>query len=183
MQENHSNSSADRPLECGECKKPVAVRYTEIVGNSITHTLMCSDCPVLQQRLFGLAHPLPYTLKEGATGLACGNCGTTLEAVRMGAPLGCPVCYDVFEEVILAELHQAKKIPPLLNITKKSAPIHIGRSPGEIQEINPAMRLLALNEALTETLKREDYEQAAMLRDQIKELTEKHQKEEKNGKG
>ena len=55
---------------------------------------------------------------------------------------------------------------------KKSHPIHIGRAPGESLAISPSSRLLALNEALKETLNREDYEQAAWLRDQIKALTD-----------
>jgi protein arginine kinase activator len=139
---------------------------------------MCADCPVLQRRLYGIPHPAAYTPTGGAAGLACGNCGTTLDAVRMGAPLGCNVCYDIFDEVILSELQSAKKLPSRINLQKKSAPIHIGRAPGETQEITPALRLLALNEALSETLKREDYEQAAWLRDQIKALTD----EEKSGK-
>jgi len=170
------NHSDDRPLECGECKKPLAVRYTLVIGDTITHTMMCADCPVLQRHLFGSAHGIPHSLAEGNAGIACGNCGTTLDAVRMGAPLGCKTCYEVFEEIILAELQAAKKIPPRIQLSKKSSPIHIGRSPGEKLEITPAMRLVALNEALTETLQREDYEQAALLRDQIKKLTEDPEK-------
>jgi len=163
----------DRPFECGECKKPVAVKYTLVVGDVITHTIMCQDCPVLQRRLFGGAHTTYQALTEVTGGVACGGCGTTLDAVRMGAPLGCKTCYDVFEDVIFTELQNAKKISPRIALTpKKSAPIHIGKSPGDTHEINPAKRLLALNEALNETLQREDYEQAAFLRDQIKELTE-----------
>jgi protein arginine kinase activator len=180
------NESFERPLECGECKKPIAVLYTEIVGNTITRTVMCNDCPVLKRRLFGELHPLPYvTIPEGGTGLACGSCGTTLDAIRMGSPLGCSQCYEIFEEVVLAELQQAQKLPSHINILKKSSPVHIGKAPGERQEINPSARLLALNEALSETLKREDYEQAAWLRDQIKALTEEQQeekdKEDKDG--
>ncbi len=48
----------------------------------------------------------------------------------------------------------------------------MGRAPGEKIEISPSLKLIALNEALSETLSREDYEQAAWLRDQIKKLTE-----------
>lgn len=172
----------DRPLECSECKRPVAVHYTEIVGDVITHTIMCQECPVLQRFLFGASHPPPYAFLEGSAGLACGNCGTTLDAVRMGSPLGCKNCYEVFEEVVLTELQSLKKLPPRVVISKKSQPLHIGRTPGETEGISPATRLLALNEALSETLKKEDYEQAAMLRDQIKALTEKTL-EGKNHKG
>lgn len=177
------NDSLERPLECGECKKPIAVVYTEIIGNTFTKTVMCNDCPCLKKRLFGEAHPLPYaTLPEGGAGLACGACGTTLDSIRRGAPLGCSQCYEIFDEVILTELQQAKKLPHHINILKKGAPVHIGKAPGERQEINPSTRLLALNEALSETLKREDYEQAAMLRDQIKALTDE-KNEEKEGHG
>lgn len=187
MTENSENSNSDnkipdRPLECSECKKPIRIRYSEIIGNSIIRTSMCSDCPELKKRL----HGAPYreqgiAQEEQATGLACGNCGTTLESLRVGIPVGCSICYEVFDDLLLSEILSSEKIPPRITTTKKSIPIHIGRTPGESQEMNPSLRLLALNEALNETLKREDYEQAAWLRDQIKALTEKSEKSE-NGK-
>lgn len=164
---------AERPLECSECKKPIAVNYTEIVGDNMVCTSMCADCPVLQRRLHGTSnYPLPETALETPAGLCCGTCGTTLEAIRMGAPLGCSECYEVFGDIIVQELINTNRIAQKLS-NKKSAPMHIGRSPGETTEMNPSLRLLALNEALNETLTREDYEQAAWLRDQIKELMEK----------
>lgn len=166
----------ERPLECSECKKPIAVCYTEIIGDSITRTSMCSDCPELHRRLYGAPVHHVGSAREETTGLACGNCGTTLESLRVGLPVGCSGCYDVFDSVLLSEMLAAEKIPPRLAAAKKSIPIHIGRAPGESQEMNPSLRLLALNEALNETLKREDYEQAAWLRDQIKALTEHPEK-------
>ncbi len=161
----------ERPLECTECKKPIMVIYTEIVGDLMTQTSMCADCPELQKRLKGVPHEF-HTQEGVSAGVACGNCGTTLEAVKMGSALGCPNCYEIFGDIILAELRESESLPQRLAVTAKSIPIHIGRIPGETLEITPSLRLLALNEALNETLKREDYEQAAILRDQIKELTE-----------
>jgi protein arginine kinase activator len=176
--------SEDRPLECTECKKPIAVRYTEVIGDVITHTIMCADCPQLQRRLHGIA---PGEGSEvGKAGLCCGSCGTTLDSIRMGNPVGCAECYTVFEDVILSELLATHRIPPRITPTKRAAPIHIGRAPGEMKELNPALKLLALNEALTETLRREDYEQAAWLRDQIKALETEGKianKKEKKGNG
>ncbi len=165
----------ERPLECSECKRSIAVHYTEIVGKNISHVYMCSECPILRHRLHGTPHIENMESQTGiGTGLACGNCGTTLDAIRLGTPLGCNVCYEVFDAVLLSEMVAARKIPPrITNGTKKNATLHRGRSPGEIQEISPSLRLLALNEALNEMLKTEDYEQAAWLRDQIKALTEK----------
>jgi len=167
----------ERPLECGECKKPISVLYTSIIGGTMTQTTMCADCPELQRRLFsGHVHQITTSHTDSTTVLACGNCGTTLDALRVGTPLGCSTCYEVFNDVLIGELLAAKRIPPRITPNKKSIPIHIGRSPGESIEMNPSLRLLALNEALNETIKSEDYEQAAWLRDQIKALTENPEK-------
>jgi len=167
----------DRPLECSECKKPISVRYTEIIGGHCTRTSMCADCPELYRRLHGTStRSSSITQTETTAGLACGNCGTTLESLYVGIPVGCSVCYEVFDDVLLSEMIASQKIPSRITIPKKSTPIHIGRAPGESQEMNPSLRLLALNEALNETLKKEDYEQAAWLRDQIKALTEHPEK-------
>lgn len=166
----------DRPIECGDCKKPIAAHYTELVGKNIVRTSMCADCPILEGHLCGLRGTSEDAKqKSDGTGLACGNCGTTLEALRVGAPLGCSTCYEVFEEFIIKELLTTEKIPSRLSAAKKTQALHFGRIQGAAQEISSSMRLLALNEALNETLQREDYEQAALLRDQIKALTEDQQ--------
>lgn len=168
--DNGDSKEPDRPLECTECKRAIACHYTEIVGDMMAKTSMCAECPVLDRRLHGIHLEHAFSSVEGNTALACGNCGTTLQAIRMGTPLGCQVCYEIFDDVLLPELLAANKIPARLANNKKTVPIHIGRTPGDIQEINPSLRILALNEALNEMLKNEKYEQAAWLRDQIKAL-------------
>lgn len=164
----------ERPLECHECKKAISVRYTEIVGDHFINLCMCKDCPELLKRLKGSSFQTsPF--EEGGASLACGDCGTTLEALKVGQPLGCSHCYVVFEDPLLLELRSIGKIPLKINAqAQRRTSVHMGRMPGVVQEMNPSLRILALNEALSETLKREDYEQAAWIRDQIKALTEEH---------
>lgn len=176
-----SEKEPERPLECTECRRPIAVYYTEIVGDIVMRSCMCSECPVLQRRLRGSPHLETAGEKAEGMSVACGNCGTTLDAIRLGTPLGCAVCYEVFDDILLPEMLAAEKIPQRLATSKRSVPIHIGRGPGEVQEMSPSLRILALNEALNETLKKEDYEQAAWLRDQIKELTEKQSSQQGEG--
>lgn len=173
----------DRPLECGECKKSIAIKYTEIVGDVITQTSMCSDCPELQRRLYG-TNPAEHVANQvGANaGLCCGNCGTTLEEVKRGHRLGCMECYTVFGDILMNELLASHHLPTRFTTQKKSTPLHIGRAPGQTLAINISSRLLALNEALRETLSREDYEQAAWLRDQIKALTENEEQSDERKK-
>lgn len=165
---------AERPLDCSECKRPIAVCYTVLVGDKMTRTIMCADCPHLERRLYGThaKDGTAYYLSQG-TELTCAHCNTSLEQVRMGHLLGCSSCYEVFANVILSDLLKGRLISRHLTSNKKTQPLHIGRVPGEVSEISPTLRLIALNEALDETLIREDYEQAAQLRDQIETLKAK----------
>ncbi|MEX1012611.1 MAG: UvrB/UvrC motif-containing protein [Waddliaceae bacterium] len=170
----------ERPVECSECRRPISVHYSEIVNGNMTHIGMCDQCPQLQLKMFGSdGYEEVAEFTETKTGLECGECGTALEPVKMGSPLGCSVCYEVFSDIIIQQLTMNGKLPK--KTKSKTTPLHIGRSPGKIHEMSPSLRIHALNEALDDTLKREDYEQAAMLRDQIKELT-KESKGKESGK-
>ncbi len=165
---------ADRPVECSQCKKPIKVTYKEIAFDTIVCSEMCADCPVLQGKLHG--ETLKASPKERE--VCCGNCGTSLEAVKMGQSLGCVECYAVFGDLLIGELVASQSIPPLLAhrlASKRPQAIHIGKSPDKPADITLSSRLSSLNEALNEALKRENYEQAAWLRDQIKALTEKNE--------
>ena len=168
----------DRPVECSHCKKPIKVIYKDIVDTSIICTEMCADCPVFQQRLHG--HTPASESREGLPekegGLCCGNCRTSLESVKMGNPLGCSECYSVFSDLLISELIAADKIPSRIKKEypmKKTQPLHVGKTPNKPLTIPSSSRLKTLNEALNEALKKENYEQAAWIRDQIKDLTEK----------
>ncbi|NGX59283.1 MAG: Protein-arginine kinase activator protein [Chlamydiae bacterium] len=164
----------ERPVECSQCKKPAKVIYKEIVGESVTVTEMCADCPILLQKLHGTAPEQAAEGKEQAgTGLYCGNCHTPLEAIKMGNPLGCSQCYMVFGDMLVQELLAENKLPKAMENAKRNQPLHIGKTPDKPANIPSSNRLPALNEALNEALKKENYEEAAWLRDQIKELTEK----------
>ena len=164
--------SAERPLECSECKKPTAVLYTVVEQGSVTHTIMCASCPQLERRLHGTAFEQPMSETLG-TQIICPGCGTSLSSIRSGIPLGCYQCYETFAEQIINELISSQRVPSSLLQIKSGTPLHVGRSPGEVVQISATQKLQALNQALAETLTREDYEQAAWLRDQIKQLTEK----------
>lgn len=163
---------SERPIECSECKKSVKVVYKEIVGDTINCTEMCQDCPILKAKLHG---DTP-TSKGKESSLCCGVCGTSLETVQMGQPLGCPECYTVFGEYIIRQLIDTGSIPSSLKKqaqTQKLQTLHIGRSPKQPGSPALSSKLSSLNEALSDALKKENYEQAATLRDQIKSLSDK----------
>lgn len=163
---------SERPIECSQCKRPAKILYKEILEDTINCTQMCADCPVLQTKLHGEAR----NTDNKAGQICCNSCGTSLESVQTGQPVGCSECYVVFNDSLVEEVIAAGAIPPALQkklADHRSQAIHIGKSPDQIVDITLSSRLTSLNEALNDALKRENYEQAALLRDQIKNLTEK----------
>lgn len=167
----------ERPIECSDCKKKTHIHYTEIVNSEVNKLDMCADCPVYKKKVDGGArvpvNHLKQDKKKDETQSLCGTCGTTLEAIQTGGNLGCQDCYTSFESSILEELLNIHALPATYNDPKLlAASLHKGKEPGEVRQIGPSAQLVALNEALDETLAKEDYEQAAWLRDQIKQLTE-----------
>jgi len=162
---------SDRPVECSQCKRPAKIIYKEVSMESIVCTEMCPDCPVLQQRLHGAGTKEGINLSD----TCCSHCGTALESVKVGGPMGCAECYVVFGDYLVEELIATGSIPTDLQkklSSQRSQAIHIGKTPDKPLNITLSTRMASLNEALNEALKRENYEQAAWLRDQIKNLKE-----------
>jgi protein arginine kinase activator len=162
----------ERHIECSECKRPIVTCYTEVVGKTVYRLSMCAICPVLKNRLHGTPLHEPSLVGVSTSELCCGNCGTTAGAIRMGSLVGCGTCYEIFENLLIQELSAAERALYKVQGAKRPAPLHLGKVPGQPLHMNPAQHLLSLHQALGETLRREDYEQAAWLRDQIKALTE-----------
>ena len=139
---------------------------------------MADSCPVYHETIHGgiSTKESLISLEDNDRSVCCEKCGTSIEAVRMSQPLGCIECYTIFEDLLTHELILTDKVAPRMKPsvqTKKSMPIHIGKSPDEDKDVGLSEKLSSMNEALNEALQKENYEQAAWLRDQIKALMEK----------
>lgn len=155
----------ERPIECSSCSRKITTKYSEVAEKVITCYYMCGDCPRLEAFLVQEkeANHTP------ASGLVCGHCSTSSLDLKRGEPLGCLDCYQTFESFISQELEEfSTHEPPQIQ--------HVGHKPGELKEMSPSLKILALNEALAKTLNEENYEQAAWIRDQITELKKKADK-------
>lgn len=153
---------------CYQCQNPATICYTEVSRDKLIRVYVCADCP----------NPNPYYNPEesfeiSSAGfpiiLTCGNCNMTWSS-RKDALLGCHQCYTNFKSLLVSKLQQLKAVSSSCSLDKSQGCLHVGRAPGEESKTNPLLKLIALNEALQDTLKREDYEQAAILRDQINTL-------------
>ena len=91
----------------------------------------------------------------------CQGCGWTLEQIQNTGLVGCAQCYDTFEK----ELGQVIK-----HVQGKDR--HVGASPAGTPETQGqgADQLEALRAQMAQAVEKEDFEQAAVLRDKIKAL-------------
>lgn len=145
-----------RPIECGRCAKRASILYQEIEGDATTYTEMCVECPALKARL-GSQTDAPDQ-KIGA--MCCVRCHTSLDQIKEEGQLGCSNCYTVFSQYI-TELNLMRGLTP---------PFHKGRAPNIHQHLTLPEQMCNLSTALNQALKKENYEEAALLRDQIQDL-------------
>lgn len=98
-----------------------------------------------------------------ATGQVCESCGLTYSQFRKKGLLGCPACYEAFEE----------QLGPLLERAHEGSSQHIGKLPARAgADQVRQQRLLQLRRELDRAVCQEQYEAAARLRDEVRQLEE-----------
>lgn len=178
-------------MYCENCGKKYAnVRYTQIINGDKKEMFLCDECSkILGLDTFNINMDFSTFLGDflnnfeeesiipqliNGEEMRCDRCNYTFEEFMNTGRFGCPDCYGVFEE----------KIDPLLKRIQ-GANRHIGRL-GKIDEnsfkkgedllkedIKETSNLGQINELKKElklAIKEEKYEEAAQLRDKIKEL-------------
>ncbi len=124
-----------------------------------------SPFALMGDTLFGSLFYPAETAKIGSGAKKCARCGSTLRDFRERGKAGCPDCYSTFS----AELE------PILRSMHGSAS-HTGRAPAKWKKKRDhAGRLKELRAALNEAIKKEEFEEAARLRDEIKAMKEKEE--------
>jgi protein arginine kinase activator len=91
---------------------------------------------------------------EGS-GLTCPVCGFTSENLRKTGRLGCPNCYETFSEMLGDVFSDCQK-----------SGHHTGKVPARLA----GLKKKRLEELLEQAISREQYEEAAVIRDQLKAL-------------
>jgi len=177
---------------CNICNKNQAtVHLTEIVDDKMSELHLCDDCArkksMQMEQQFGLSDLLAGLVdygkqlssvdKEAAAVAHCSACGLTYEDFRKIGRLGCGECYAAF----------AKYLGPLLKRIH-GASQHVGKAPKGLSEVvsskAPKTKAADINDlkaSLQRAIEREDFEEAAQLRDAIKEA-EVRMKEPQNNK-
>lgn len=158
-------------FKCDRCDKPATFHLTDISdsGEAVAKHL-CSDCAADEGIHVKADVPISQLLEEfimsttsadPSNTAACDVCGTTFGEFQEEGRLGCPHDYDAF----------AEPLKPLLQDAHEGATEHVGKVPhragGDQQKATAILRLRA---ELKRVVATEDYERAAVLRDQIHEL-------------
>ncbi len=147
---------------CQNCKKREAsVNHAETVGGKPVFVHLCAFCA---QELFGdfeksFADGVEAGLfdEPGREEKVCPFCGMEFSEFRRTGLLGCPSCYDVFNEELL---------PYITKIQGKAE--HVGKAGGEHTKTQDVQRrLAALQEKMEDALGRGDYVEAGKINEQM----------------
>ena len=167
-------------MQCEICKTNTAtVHLTEIIDGHRSESHLCQNCAQkegvtiksqlslneLLSSLIAAHQQTDETVVAAKSQVACPDCGITMEQFRKQTLLGCAKDYDVFEDD-LRELIEKIQDNNLTHAGKVPAKI----SPQPVQTQNQT-ESQELQKQLDEAIKAEDYELAAKIRDQLKNLS------------
>lgn len=159
---------------CQKCQKKVAnIQLTQII-NSKKHVIyLCENC-VKEEGKLNIGSPLsindffsgimgmPYmaSVKAPSPESTCNTCKMSYNEFEKTGKVGCADCYKTHGE----------KFIPLFKRLHGSIQ-HNGKIPGRIDnEVKVSREIRKLKENLDVCIKNEEYEKAAQIRDQIKEI-------------
>jgi len=157
-------------MQCDVCKKkPATVFLTQILGGKIQKVNLCESC----SKEKGVADPTGFALTDLLLGVGnsdevaspvgsarCPVCGFSQAELKKTGRLGCSACYDAFEEALGSLLKAMHK-----------GTAHHGKVPARAMRSHELSRQVeALQDSLAKAVGDENYESAASLRDQIRQL-------------
>lgn len=172
---------------CERCNNNEAkIHLIKIVNGKKTDIKLCENCmreitdvpldestdgnkEVQFQNILGGFFEAIYKNKGQKIDIICKNCGLTYSQFKSSGILGCPKCYDNFSE----------SLKPMIKRFQGDIE-HVGKLPKRIgDEFIEKKKINRLKEELQKAIIEEEYENAANLRDKIKEL-QNHKNEGEN---
>ncbi len=168
---------------CEKCKKNEAKINLITVMNGQKHEIwLCENCakdianipffsPIMQNINFPFQGVLSELLTNADSNkanvdsnkvkeIACSSCGLTYEEFKKTGRLGCPECYEEFKVVLEPRIKSLQ-----------AGVRHVGKMPKiKGKELVQKRKLKDLKEEMQKLIIDEEYERAAIVRDEIKKL-------------
>jgi protein arginine kinase activator len=167
-------------MKCDFCEKKATVFLTQLVEGKMKKVCLCDSCAkergVTDPTGFSLADLLlgglpggPGTISQGAgsakssgNGKQCPTCGFTLDDLRRVRRFGCSDCYTAFHEEVAQMVRGMHK-----------GTSHVGKVPEGLMATQfRTQRIEELRSRLDQAIASESYEEAAGIRDEIRNLDE-----------
>ncbi len=166
-------------MKCDFCDKKATVFLTQLVEGQMKKVCLCDGCAkergVTDPTGFSLADLLLGGLPGGpgtavatssavtpGNGKKCVTCGFTLDDLKRVRRFGCSDCYATFSEEVGQMVRGMHK-----------GPSHIGKVPEGLMAIQfRHQRIEELRSRLEQAITSESYEEAAGIRDEIRNLDE-----------
>jgi protein arginine kinase activator len=185
-------------MQCDICSKnPATVHLTEIIEGAMTELHLCEDCArqksAQMEQQFGLSDLLAGMAEFGKlpkeaepAALACPKCALTYSDFKKIGRLGCGGCYEAFRRYLaplLKRIHGSSehhgKAPYAAASAASAGGTPPGAPPGAPQPQKPGRRKTAepdvveLRVLLQKAIEKENFEEAARLRDRIRDIEKK----------
>lgn len=159
-------------MVCCVCKeKPATVHLTDIKGDKVQKVDLCEECAknkgvndstfALADMLLGLGASQEIEQAAGGVEIKCPQCGFSQADFKKSGRLGCAECYKTFAEGLeglLKSMHKGTR--------------HAGKVPESLRQTRDLSdRLKTLQQKLAKAIEAENFEQAASLRDEIKQMS------------
>ncbi|HEX3029399.1 MAG TPA: UvrB/UvrC motif-containing protein [Clostridia bacterium] len=165
---------------CQNCQAKLAnVHLTQSINGKKAELYLCEECAKEKGHigfgsqlslndffngLIGYESANPYMNSTEINHPECKKCGMSYEEFQKTGKLGCDNCYEVFGE----------RLKPLLKRLHGSIE-HNGKVPEKVSKImKTTVEIEELRGMINEAVQKEEYERAAVLRDQIRVLEAKN---------
>jgi protein arginine kinase activator len=162
-------------VQCDICgKREATVHLTEIVNDKVTKLHLCEECAKekgtemeehfgLSDLLAGLADLGMPVKPEVAETIKCPNCSFTYQDFKKLGRVGCGECYEEFKKQLLPII---KRI--------HGSDRHVGKVSLRVgKTVKDAKSIQELQVKMEKAIQSEEFEEAARLRDKIRELEKK----------